>query len=145
MYYNPNNVNGRRELTLNNTQIEAPLSLGNNRNTDNITAENVGTGNFNQETTESATDSNIPSADNVSSRSLSSDSYLVPSRNYINVEISFTDTHSHQIIEPELLADCSSASNSESSETYIKSENQYETLASTNIVEHSYESTIETY
>lgn len=146
VYHNVPNVNGRPELTLNNTAIEEFLSSINSRNIDNIATDNVGTGNVNHDSRiQSDTGTNKLIVDNVSATSSSNDSYLVPSQNYINLEIGFTNTHSHQITESEFGADGSSASNSESSETFIKSENQYETLSPTNIVEHSYESTIETY
>ncbi|VDI25834.1 Hypothetical predicted protein [Mytilus galloprovincialis] len=146
VYYNVSNVNGRPELALNNTPIEALLSSINSRNIDNLTTDNVETGNIDHDSQiHSDNSTHNLTTEIVSATSSSDDSYLVPSRNYINLEIGFTNTHSHQITESELVADGSSASNSESSETYIKSENQYETLATTNVVEHSYESTIETY
>ncbi|CAC5424079.1 unnamed protein product [Mytilus coruscus] len=143
VYYNPN-INDRPEPSFDSTQHETPLISGNGRGIGNITTDNVRTGSFNHEIIQSDTDSNILRADNVSARSSSDDSYLVPSRNYINLEVGFTDEHSHQIGEPENLSDGLSASNSESSETHIKSDHKYETLATANIGEHSYETTTET-
>lgn len=143
MYNNVPNANERPELTLINTPIET--SSINNINIGNISTDNVETGNVNQDLTQSDTALNILRADNDSVSSSSGDSYLVPSRNYINFEIGFTDELSLQIAEPEFLDGGSSASNSESSETRIKSDHQYETLDATNSVEHYYESTIETY
>lgn len=143
MYYNAN-INDRPGPSFNSTQLEILLSSGNFRNKGSITSTNVGTGSLDHEIIQSDTESNILRADNVSARSSSDDSYLVPCPKYINLEIGTTNEHSHQFTEPEFLADGLSASNSESSETYIKTENHYETLASTNDDEHSYESTIET-
>lgn len=145
MYINASDVNGRHQLMLNNTANDSlPLSSI-NRNICNITTENVESGSFNDEIIQSYTNANNVRADIISTRSSSQDSYLDPSRNYINLAIGFTNEHSHQIGEQEFLGDSSSSSNSESSETYIKSANQYETVTTTNIVEHSYESTTEAY
>lgn len=47
--------------------------------------------------------------------------------------------------EQDNFTDVSSATNSENSETQIKSDHQYETLAITDIDVHSYEIPIETY
>lgn len=116
MYYNVSNDNGRSELTLNNTPIEAllPSQSIHSRNIGNTTTDNV-----NQDLTQRGTDLNILRDDNVSGSSSSEDLYLVPSRNYINLEIGFADELSHQITEPEFLAYGSSGSKSQSSETRI--------------------------
>ncbi|CAC5392150.1 unnamed protein product [Mytilus coruscus] len=147
-YYNPSNINGRPELThvtLHNANIETLLSSSNSRIVENMTANNDGTANNNHEIIPPSNDLNIQRSNNASTRSSSDDSYLGPCRNYISLEIDFNDEHSHQIREPENLDDGLPASNSESSETYIKSDQQYETLAATDIVEHSYENPIATY
>lgn len=146
VYYNPN-VNVSPEPSFDLSQLDTLLSSGDDRSIGDATTDNVRTGSFNHEIIQSDTDSNILRVENVSGRSSSDDSYLVPCRNYINLEIGFNHEHSHQIRETENFGDGFSASNSESSEsseTHIKSDRKYETLATASIGEHSYETTSET-
>ncbi|CAC5375434.1 unnamed protein product [Mytilus coruscus] len=123
MYYHHSNAN---ELTLNNRPLEILLSSNNGGSIGSISTSNDDT------------------AHNVSARSSSDDSYLVPCRIYINLEIGVADENSEQIREQENHTDCSSESKSESSETVMKSDHHYETVTTTNIEEHVYENSIET-
>lgn len=139
-------VNGRPELTLNNIPPET-LPSSNNRNNVANNATNIaddGTDNE-QELNMYGAAINISGTDNASVGSSSDDSYLEPCQNYVNLELCFSNEHRNNTREPEGLAGRSSASNSENSETQIKSQHQYETLSARNIEVHSYEIPHETY
>ncbi|CAC5400148.1 unnamed protein product [Mytilus coruscus] len=134
------NVNGRPELKLSNIPLETLLSSNNRNNVVNTATNNVDDGTNNeQEISLYGAEMNISGTDDASAWSYSDDSYLVPCQNYINLELGVTGEHRDNTREQEYLTDRSSASNSENSETQIKSDHQYETLATTNIEVHSYE------
>lgn len=143
----PSYVNGIMELTLHQTQFETQQSLNNDINSNDSITSVDGTENHYHEILQYGAEQRIFNTvtDNISKSSLSDDSSLVPSRKYINLEIAVTDEHNEQIVEQEYSAESSYDSNSESSQTHIKSDNKYETLATITVVEHSYEIPNEIY
>lgn len=140
MYYHHSNAN---ELTLNNRPLEILLASNNGGSTGSISTSYDDAGDYYQGTVLCDTDINISEAHNVSSRSSLDDSYLVPCRKYVNLEIGVAAERSEQIREQENNADCSSETDSDSSETVMKSDHHYETVTTRNIEEHLYENSIE--
>ncbi|CAC5424089.1 HMCN [Mytilus coruscus] len=99
VHYNPSNVNGRPEVLLNNNPFETLLSSNNDSHIASIATDNDETAYYNNDINLRGRDSNIFRADNVSMRSSSDDSYLVPCRKYINIEIGVADKHNEQMGE----------------------------------------------
>lgn len=133
--------------TLNNTPLETSSNVGMHEVTNSIdNMENAGEENNSSIKSFNGTEANISSCstDIISEGSSSDDSFLVPSRNYINIEIDVTDEPLEQSRLQENIDDSSSASNSVNSQTQIPSDHQYETLDTTNIEEHTYASPINT-
>lgn len=144
VYYNPSNLNGRPERTTTDTPLETLLSSNNDIILGSFSNSHDGTQNENHEIIIGGTNIIRHNADNVSSRSSSDDLYLVTSQKYINPEIGVTLEHIGQTRELGYPDDCSTDSNSESSETHMKSNHQYETLTTMTVLEHLYERPIET-
>ncbi|CAC5424099.1 HMCN [Mytilus coruscus] len=99
VHYNPSNVNDRPEALLNNIPFETLLSSNNDRNMASIATSNDGTTYYTNHINLCGSDPNITIADNVSMGSSSDDSYLVPCRKYINIEIGVADRHNEQMGE----------------------------------------------
>ncbi|CAC5400154.1 unnamed protein product [Mytilus coruscus] len=99
VHYNPPNVNGRPEVLLNNNPFETLLSSNNDRHIASIATDDDRTAYYNNDINLRERDSNIFRADNVSMRSSSNDSYLVPCGKYINIEIGVADKHNEQMGE----------------------------------------------
>ncbi|CAG2240897.1 unnamed protein product [Mytilus edulis] len=90
-YYNPSNIHGRPERTLYNTHLETPLTISNRRIVENVTANNGGTGNNNDEIIQPSNSLYIQRSNIASMMSSSDDSSFVPCQKYINLEIDFND------------------------------------------------------
>lgn len=135
--------NGSPDLTLSNVPLETLLS---SNNVDDIATSNDNKATDNeQELSFYGTVINISGTDHSSAWSSSDDGYLVPCQTYINLQFGVTSEHRDNTREPEDLADSSSTSISENSETQTKSEHKYETLSTTNIEMHSYDVPYEIY
>ncbi|CAC5417042.1 unnamed protein product [Mytilus coruscus] len=133
MYYNPINSTFSHQDTRNNVQDCTCQPL--NANLEDWEAKNISSRNV------LCTDQQFkPSEEDNSLRSSSDESYLVPCRNYIDIDIVKITENEHQDIsieEPEINEDKSSIS-SYNSETNIKSIRRYETLKISDINEHCY-------
>lgn len=99
MHYNPSDVNNRPEVLLNNNPFETLHSSNNDRHIASMAADEDETAYYNNDINLLGRDSNISRADNASMRSSSGDSYIVPCRKYINVEIGVVDKHNEQMGE----------------------------------------------
>ncbi|CAC5417059.1 unnamed protein product [Mytilus coruscus] len=137
MYYNPINSTVSHQDTRNNTQncILQPL----NANLEDWEANNISSRNVH-----CAVHQFKPSQENNSLRSSSDESYLVPCRNYIdldNVKITENEHHDISIEETAINVDELSIS-SNNSETNIKIIRRYETLNVSDINEHCYKTYI---
>lgn len=134
MYYTPASDNGSTNLAVENTPPQT------------LSTRNVEIGGAINEIFPCNMNPCMLSDDIISVRPSSDESYLVPDRKYMNIKMIVTG---EQVIDGEesgQTEEASTSSSSVSSQTYMKSDHEYENLTTTSTVEHSYEHcTVETY
>lgn len=143
VYYTPASMNNRPQLTINHSTLGIQPSTSHNRRTfENVVTDRSSFENSNNNISMFDINPCMLGDTIVPTRSVSSDdSSLVPCEEYINLAMVVTEELITHGGEQEHTEYAQSVSSSENSQTQTKTDHTYETLANTDIMEHSYEST----